>query len=187
MVSLGLLIQKGEGCIVLINSKGRELARMDIADSVDATEEGIFNTFRRRIPNCERLFAAVGARKGRGGAIQEAEKFIQNVVGQLRPKVDKLIVSCGGDNNVVLFVAVQKTSIGISVVYEESQGMMESLCALHHDEIYVPLTGLEPTSGIVDHSNTRSKVRSAKALLTVMQEMVTEGILRFARFCYLLV
>ena len=50
MVSLGLLIQKGEGCIVLINSKGRELARMDIADSVDATEEGIFNTFRRRIP-----------------------------------------------------------------------------------------------------------------------------------------
>ena len=124
-LSLGLRIKKVEGCVILMNSNGNELARMRIDDDVDISDVGIYDAFRRRIQQCEGVFKFIGVRKGKGGAKQEAEEFIQKVIDRLRPKVEKLISSTGIDSRILLFVAVRKISNGISVVFENSPGIMQ--------------------------------------------------------------
>ena len=93
--------------------------------------------------------------------------------------MEKLISSTGIDSRILVFVAVQKTSLGISVVFEDSPRVMEKLCALNQDEIFVSLLGLRTTSGSLDHSTTRTKVYDAKAILTLMQDITTNGIFHF--------
>ena len=61
-VSLGLRVQKVEGCVILMNSNGDELARMRIDDAVDVSDVGIYDAFRRRIQQCERVFRCIGVR-----------------------------------------------------------------------------------------------------------------------------
>lgn len=180
-VSLGLSILKVENRVLLMNSNGNELARICVDEAIDVSDVGIFNSFRRRIQYCERVLGLIGVRKGKGGAKQEVEEFVLKVTDRLRPKVEKLISSSGFDSHLLLFVAIRNISQEVSVVYEYSQGTMEKLCALHQEEIFVPLIGLRTTSGTLDHSTTRTKVYEAKALLTIMQEIASNG--NFATEC----
>ena len=166
-------------CLSLISSPplSLELASIDIAGDVDLNKDTIVSLLSSNLRRCDPLFRTFGPRTLRGGKKGASEEFYGDVLKQLRLSVQQLVAHAYliGEECPLLFLAVRRKDVGITIVYEEfSFGLFKELCSrlrgsdvdIWDREFFVPLemSRLGKNIGHIHSLNSEYKNHGARYL-----------------------